>query len=63
MFTNFSNVYTSKIKKKKKVMALLLIVVDNAVAALVKTVTLVGDGERPYPWLLSSLFGALMCSC
>lgn len=44
-------------------MALLLIVVDNAVAAVVKTVTLVGDGERPYRWLLSSLSGALMCSC
>lgn len=27
----------------------------------VKTVTLVGDGERPNWWLLSSLVGALMC--
>lgn len=44
-------------------MALLLIVVDNTVVAPVKIVTLVGDGKRPYWWLLSSLFGALMCSC
>lgn len=42
-------------------MALLLMIVGNTVVAVIKPWW--GDGERPYWWLLSSLFGALMSSC